>query len=221
MAGNDSRLNWPHEILTNSPYKGELRFLHYFIATKANRDGTFIPDANKWAKWLNMTTGELSAQMKILQEDSLIELDYKNHRWNLLTPWLSFTGSKEPDTTDGRPSARVHVEGGTPSSSEPVFPAPRGNQADDAVQPTLDGREPPSKGPSRIPADWEPTDEDLNLARKSLPLVDTDAFVGAFRDHWLSGNRRRVSWDATFREWVRRVQSNGWAYPKRARSEWS
>jgi len=63
---------------------------------------------------------------------------------------------------------------------------------------------------SRLPNNWEATDEQLSFCRKERP--DLDAFVVAsrFRDYWVAvagAKGRKLDWDATWRNWVRNEKS--------------
>lgn len=212
-------MNWPHHVLTNSPYKGDLRFVHYFIATRANKDGYFSVNTGQWPKLLNMEAGAVILAVRTLQEDGWIEFDDANEAWKLNEQGSGFSLPSE-DTYTVR--TRVHTRE-KPPPAQPVFEPPRGTLSEDArepVQPTLDGALPKPRGHTAMKEDWQPRDEDITLAKKDLPLVDIDAFVSDFRDYWMSRGKRRVDWDATFRNRVRMVRAGGYPYPKRERSAW-
>lgn len=59
---------------------------------------------------------------------------------------------------------------------------------------------------SRLPADWQPTEDELRWARDARPDLDVQAEVERFRDYWhgVAGAKgRKASWPATWRNWVR------------------
>jgi hypothetical protein len=60
---------------------------------------------------------------------------------------------------------------------------------------------------TRLPDDWQPTDDDLAFARRLLPAHLVEHEVGDFRDYWHSKpkNATKRDWSATWRRWCRRT----------------
>ncbi|MFT9221929.1 hypothetical protein [Gluconobacter oxydans] len=61
------------------------------------------------------------------------------------------------------------------------------------------------KRASRLPADWQPTPEQIQFARDNQ--VDPARTAEVFRDYWLGvpgAKGCKADWDATWRNWVRR-----------------
>lgn len=59
---------------------------------------------------------------------------------------------------------------------------------------------------SRLPADWQPSEELKAWASKERPDINLPSTVEKFRDYWHSkagAGARKVDWDKTFRNWVR------------------
>ena len=62
---------------------------------------------------------------------------------------------------------------------------------------------------SRLPSDWEPSDELLAWAKAERPDVDARREVGNFRDYWAAKAGQagtKLDWDATFRNWIRNAR---------------
>jgi hypothetical protein len=55
----------------------------------------------------------------------------------------------------------------------------------------------------RLPPDWEPNSADLAFAGGFE--VDCALERDKFRDHWIATGIRRVSWSATWRNWIRKA----------------
>lgn len=64
---------------------------------------------------------------------------------------------------------------------------------------------------SRLPEGWEPSEDLVAWTRTNAPAAATNTEVERFRDYWTAqpGARgRKVSWDATWRNWARRCQDD-------------
>ena len=78
----------------------------------------------------------------------------------------------------------------------------------------------PPKRAHRMPADWQPSPEQLDKMRRSLG-VEPLGCLDAFRDWAVSAPKAvKCDWDATFRNWVRREAADGrlepWAPPQQS-----
>lgn len=59
---------------------------------------------------------------------------------------------------------------------------------------------------TRLPADWQPSDEDLQFCRTERPDLNPTTIAYRFRDYWLAEpglKGRKQDWPATWRNWVR------------------
>lgn len=59
---------------------------------------------------------------------------------------------------------------------------------------------------SRLPADWEPSDEDVTFCVSERKDLDPKGVADRFRDYWHAqpGQKgRKIDWSATWRNWVR------------------
>jgi uncharacterized protein YdaU (DUF1376 family) len=77
------------------------------------------------------------------------------------------------------------------------------------------GKDSPSESPKesssrgrKLPPDWRPTDDDWMESCRSLGSRKAEVELAKFRDYWLAkpgGGGRKLNWDATWRNWVRRA----------------
>lgn len=106
-----------------------------------------------------------------------------------------------------------HPENSTGCSSRPngvQLTSPRGARV--APKPSLNRPEPEkevrSPSGSRLPQDWNPSEDDLEFARTTRPDLDLQAEVEKFRDYWhgvAGAAARKADWPATWRNWIRRA----------------
>lgn len=65
---------------------------------------------------------------------------------------------------------------------------------------------------SRLPANWNPSDEEVEFCRKERPDLDPIGVADQFRDYWIgvAGQKGcKRDWSATWRNWVRSQRGNG------------
>jgi len=59
---------------------------------------------------------------------------------------------------------------------------------------------------SRLPADWTPSEEQLDFCRAERPDLDPAATAARFRDFWIAkpgAGGVKLDWNATWRNWIR------------------
>lgn len=59
---------------------------------------------------------------------------------------------------------------------------------------------------SRLPSDWQPSEENLEYCRKTRPDLNPAVVVENFRDYWLAKPgqaAKKLDWDRTWNRWVR------------------
>lgn len=69
---------------------------------------------------------------------------------------------------------------------------------------------------TRLPADWQPSPDDLRWAHDARPDVDAKREVECFRDYWIAKPGKdgvRLDWSATWRNWIRRSNANKTSKP--------
>ena len=63
---------------------------------------------------------------------------------------------------------------------------------------------------TRLPADWKPSDEEINYCKTQRPDLILEKVVENFSDYWHAkggASARKVDWSATWRSWVRNEKS--------------
>lgn len=61
---------------------------------------------------------------------------------------------------------------------------------------------------TRLPADWQPSADDLAFAARERPDIDAKAEADKFRDYWhgrAGKEARKADWPATWRNWIRKA----------------
>ena len=64
----------------------------------------------------------------------------------------------------------------------------------------------------RLPADWQPTPEELRWAIDARPDIEANLEVERFRDYWIAqpgAKGVKLDWTATWRNWIRNARGNG------------
>ncbi|KAA1012995.1 hypothetical protein FVF58_09390 [Paraburkholderia panacisoli] len=59
---------------------------------------------------------------------------------------------------------------------------------------------------TRLPADWEPSDIDIEFCQVERPDLDVESVAAQFRDFWIAKGGKdgaKLDWPATWRNWVR------------------
>ncbi len=94
--------------------------------------------------------------------------------------------------------------------SATVTPVTLGNAIQMKIQDTdEEKRERKHAAKRRLPSDWEPTETLIGWARGKHPTVDLSKETEKFKDHWEAKGEVRASWDATWRNWIRRAEEYG------------
>lgn len=73
-----------------------------------------------------------------------------------------------------------------------------------------------SHGPMKraLPDDWKPSPDLVAWAARECPRLDTDYHTLEFVDYWLGCGKPMASWDATWRNWMRRAYSGRFGQPR-------
>lgn len=59
---------------------------------------------------------------------------------------------------------------------------------------------------TRLPADWEPSEKEIEFCKKERPELNPLIVAARFKDHWIAeggAKGRKADWTATWRNWVR------------------
>ena len=59
-----------------------------------------------------------------------------------------------------------------------------------------------------LPADWQPTEDDLAFAALECPLVNVERETANFRDYFHEKRVRRENWSLSWRPWMRKAQGD-------------
>jgi uncharacterized protein YdaU (DUF1376 family) len=123
---------------------------------------------------------------------------------------------------DGMPMECERIADAVPTQSE-------GNANQEPVnqEPVTSKKKKQSLGApaTRLPADWQPSDDDLQFCRTERPDLNPVAIAYRFRDYWLAApglKGRKQDWPATWRNWVRnekQVQTFGGKSVSQSRAE--
>lgn len=140
------------------------------------------------------------------------------HDWAEHNPWAAAKGERiasakaaasvrwacDPHATRMRPACDADAP-----ITKPQCPPPTPYLHQERKQkPVAPPSAPPTKG-QRLPAGWEPPLALRQWAADQFPAVDFPAELEAFRDYWRAkpgANGRKLDWDATLRNWIRRAK---------------
>ena len=122
----------------------------------------------------------------------------------------------------GRPKKTQSVTTGLPDETQS-----KGNQ--EPITINHKPIKPKSVGASatRLPADWKPSDEEIDYCKTQRPDLIVEKVVENFSDYWHAKGgsaARKVDWSATWRSWVRNEKAlaqhiNGFKSEKQRNSE--
>ncbi len=118
--------------------------------------------------------------------------------------------NQEPLTNNSKPRTETQ----TPQSPPPPCPQtlPHPPKARSKAE---------STSATRLPADWEPSDVDLDFCELTRPELTAKEVALRYRDYWIAQpgmKGRKADWPATWRNWVRNERA---ITPVRAGSQWS
>ena len=125
-----------------------------------------------------------------------------------------------PHADVGSPHADVGVTSQRGANIDPLHTSQTHTKERGASAPVADAPAPKKKSRKKpalpLPENWTPSERTVQAMAKECPTVDQEKELLAFRDHWWSKDERRASWDATYRNWIRR--SAEWSSNKQSRS---
>lgn len=74
----------------------------------------------------------------------------------------------------------------------------------------VEKRRAPANRGTRLPADWKPTADELQWAKRERPEVDVKREAESFADYWHAkpgAGGLKLDWAATWRNWIRRANT--------------
>jgi uncharacterized protein YdaU (DUF1376 family) len=136
---------------------------------------------------------------------------FQNKRWADAERLRQWRGSRK-ETADVAPGTRDETQNET--HVETRFVADRNGKEGEGEgyikrksSPSESTKESASKG-RRLPPDWLPTDDDWATACRLLGRQKAEIELAKFRDYWPAkpgSGGRKVDWDGTWRNWVRKA----------------
>lgn len=96
----------------------------------------------------------------------------------------------------------------TPSNASVTEETPRGEEIRGEEKREEKEQKSPSPKGSRLPSDWEPSQELVDWARQERPDVDLRKEAATFRDYWAAKAGKdgvKLDWSATWRNWIRKA----------------
>jgi hypothetical protein len=184
-----------HAVWEHSKAKGRARTTLLAIADHQGEIGAW-PSIKTLARMVN--TSERSVQRDIQELVALGELTVEvqnaptNRQYKSNLYWVTLPGVTE-------------MSAGVTNDASGVTDLASGVTADGVLtitKPLLK----PLLNSYRLPEDWQPKDNDIQLMKEHFPSIDLKLETHAFRDYWraVAGARgKKADWDATWRNWIR------------------
>lgn len=178
-----------------------------FLWTASNRpsgdlSGLSAEDLELAADW----AGDSGAFVSVLCEVRFLDGDdgsYTVHDWAIHNPWAAAYDKRRESAMHAarmRWACESHAAPTKPQCPIPIDTLPVPKQKLDAPPSA-----PPDRG-KRLPADWQPTPEQIAWAKAKRPDLDPAVQAEMFRDHWHAKpgkDGRKVDWAGTWRNWIR------------------
>lgn len=159
---------------------------------------------------IRRTTPEGRSYLRVPTLDKHSKMDT---RWATRCPYCALEGTAKPAAPPA--STQEHAETHTNSDEYAETQPSKGKERKGKEGVSGDATSPRAKPRHKIPDDFAITAEMIAWAREHTPLVgqrDTDAFI----DHWRGNGEVKANWNATWRNWMRRAQTNAEHYRSRA-----
>ena len=186
--------------------------------------------AARIAKIINMGEGSVKAALRDLTDlgylhrerihgdgGKFLRMEYQLHA----TPTTGRKASDGPTSengpnlqagTSGQETSGGQTSGGEATDIRRTTSKKINHQEDQreegAFAPVADAPAPKKKSRKKpalpLPENWTPSERTVQAMTTECPTVDQEKELLAFRDHWWSKDERRASWDATYRNWIRR-----------------
>lgn len=113
---------------------------------------------------------------------------------------------EEVTTSTARVQAhRAKKQDETPCNATERQETPRGEEKREEEKTSKSKAEASQRG-SRLPADWNPTEEEILFCKTERPDLNAEVVAHCFRDFWVGKpgkDGRKTDWAATWRNWVR------------------
>ena len=182
---------WQH-----SQSQGRARLVLLAIADHQGEIGAW-PSIQTLAKMVNASSRSVQRDIQELQELGELKVEiqsaptnrqYKSNLYWVILPGVTDLTSGVTDLTSGVTESASGVTTGGALTLNRTITKP-------LVEPSY-----------RLPEDWQPREEDIQLMTEHFPSVDLKLETHSFRDYWKSvpgAKGKKSDWDATWRNWIR------------------
>ena len=190
MSIQISNAVWQHSQST-----GRARLVLLAIADHQGEIGAW-PSMKTIAKMVNASERSVQRDIQTLQELGELSVEIQNapmrqqYKSNLY--WVTLPGVTE------LASGVTELTAGVTELASGVTAVGVRTITKPLLQPLLNSY--------RLPEDWQPRENDIQIMDEHFPEIDLKLETHAFRDYWagISGARAKKSdWDATWRNWIR------------------
>ena len=192
---------WQH-----SQSVGRARTVLLAIADHQGEIGAW-PSLQTLARMANASERSVQRDIQYLQDIGELRVEVQNaptrnqYKSNLYWVTLPGTSRVTSPVTSGvteSTSGVTNTESGVTDSASGVTAGGVQTLKEPLLKPLLNSY--------RLPEDWKPREEDIQVMKEHFPAIDLKLETHAFRDYWASlpGSRSKKSnWDATWRNWIR------------------
>lgn len=126
--------------------------------------------------------------------------------------WAKAAKQSGKDATNAPKRETAASNRARPASSEPspdasANPTQPGNAS---AAPAAVSKSKSSNG-QRLPADWQPSANDVRFCEQNRPDLEPEAVAHQFRDYWIAqpdATGKKTDWSATWRNWVRKERGS-------------
>lgn len=128
----------------------------------------------------------------------------QSRQYVLNIPMLSTTPVEVTPNLEVTPPVEVRY----PSRGGSFTPPAHGSQSTN--EPPITTSKKIGATASRLPADWEPSESDVQFCKTTRPDLNALFVADGFRDYWISvsgAKGLKLDWAATWRNWIRRQQA--------------
>jgi hypothetical protein len=178
-------------VWRNSKASGTALLVLISLADQANDDGTCWPSVHNIAKRCRVDDRTVQRRLDELEHLGEITRERRDHRSTIYT--VRVTEGDADATSDNLPPVAETPPPGGAGATQGVALVPPRNVSEPSV----------SKSRARqtsLPENWQPKAKEQERA---LAMdLDIDVEVERFRNHAEQNDRRCVSWDAAFRNWL-------------------
>lgn len=183
-------------------------------ATQCNADATrgnvASFDCNDWDVALNLEDGSVSKIFGAMEQKTLID-EKRIVAWESRQPKREDAGNPNTGALSSTERSRLYREKlkrEATTSNEVQRNATVGNDRVEKIR--EEKKEKTDARAARLPADWNPGEQDAEFCRTERPDLDVGSVANEFRDYWLAKpgpDGKKLDWSATWRNWVRRQNS--------------